>query len=473
MFIFRQIARFFPLLAIATAHAETAPRDMRVDRVYQTYCASCHGAEFQGGLGGSLVDGDWKHGSTDADIFRSIQKGNMDLGMTPWEGILSDEQIRALVILLREKEKEHRDRGVEFPKPRTDEVTKTQHHAYRTEVVADGLDIPWSIAFMPDGRYLVAERPGPVRFIDAEGTVGPPIEGTPQVIHHGQGGMMEVALHPEFAENGWVYLAYSDGTRDSGRVRTMTTLARGKIVDNRWTDHELLWRADDEFYGGSGVHFGTRIVFRGEHLFFVVGERGGMMAAQKLDHPVGKIYRIFHDGGIPEDNPFADNPDAIPGIWSYGHRNPQGLVFDPRNGDLYSTEHGPRGGDEFNWIRPGLNYGWPVITHGMNYNGTPITGITEHPGMEQPVIHWTPSIAACGLDVATGEAFPNWRHDFFAGGLATQEVRRVRVVDREVVEEEVVVKGGGRVRDVRFGPGGHLYLALNDPHRIVRLVPAD
>ncbi len=457
-----------PLVSVA-AEVE----NMRVPQIYQTYCASCHGREHEGGLGGSLADGVWKHGDSDEEIFQSIKVGNVDLGMDPWEGVLSDEQIRGLVIYLREREQEFEFRERKFPTPSPDQVATTDRHNYRTEIVADGLDIPWSIAFLPDGRYLIAERPGPLRVIEADGTVNEPVRRTPRVVHHGQGGMMEVALHPDFEENGWIYLAYSDGTDRRGNVSTMTTLARGRIVDNEWTDNEELWRADREFYTRSGLHFGTRIVFQDGYVFFVIGDRGGWHVSQDLSNPSGNVFRLHDDGRIPEDNPFVGRDDALPEIWSYGHRNPQGLAFDLRNGDLYSTEHGPRGGDEFNHIQRGLNYGWPVVTHGMNYDGTPITEKTEAPGMEPPVIEWTPSIAACGLAVCCGTAFPNWRHDFFAGGLASQELRRLRVQDRQVVEEEIVVKGAGRIRDVRFGPTGNLYLVINDPHRVLRLLPAE
>lgn len=196
------------------------------------------------------------------------------------------------------------------------------------------------------------------------------------------------------------------------------------------------------------------------------------MRAQDLKVPYGKIYRLHDDGRVPEDNPFVGQPGVDWGTWTWGHRNPQGLAFDERNGDLYSTEHGPRGGDEFNLIQKGENYGWPIVTHGMNYDGTPITEHTEMEGIMSPVLHWTPSIAACGLAQYVGDAFPEWKDDFFAGGLASQELRRLRVKDRKVVEEEVILKGLGRVRDVKCGPDGYLYLVINDPDQVVRLVPA-
>lgn len=479
--------RLLPLLAPLAPVALIAeePPDyskMKVNELFESMCASCHGKDLSGGLGGSLVDGDWKHGASDREIFESIKTGNPEFGMTPFGTVLADDRIRALVIYIREKEKEAKVRGLEFPKPVPGKVTRTQRADYQIETVADqGLEIPWAIAFLPDGRKLVTERPGGLRVITADGNLLPePVEGTPEVIHHGQGGLMEVAIHPDFETNRWIYLGYSDGWyehpekngRDRG-PRTITRVVRGRIVDHTWTDQQTIWEASREFHTSSGVHFGTRFVFKDGYIFFVIGERGGMMEVQELSNPKGKIFRLHDDGRVPEGGPFAGNPQALPGLWTYGHRNPQGLALDPRNGDLWSTEHGPRGGDELNLIEPGHNYGWPVITHGMNYNGTPMTSETEREGMRQPVIHWTPSIAVCGLDFYHGERFPGWKNDLFVGALAQKEVRRLRIQDRQVVEQEVVLKDLGRVRDVAAGPDGYLYVLLNDPHSILRLVPAE
>lgn len=454
---------------------------MKVNEIYQSLCSTCHGKDLKGGLGPSFVDGVWKHGSTDAEIVEVIRKGDISLGMAPWEGILTDDQMRSLVIFIREKEKEALTKGVVYPKPEEGVVTRTEKASYEIEtVVAEGLELPWAIAFLPDGRRLVTERPGRLRVVEADGSLrGEPVVGVPEVIAHGQGGMLEVAVHPDYEQNGWIYLGFSDGWRekvegkDKPQPRTITAVVRGRLKDNKWADQEWIWKADKKFYGGSGVHFGVRFVFDQGYLYFPVGERGGWHEAQDLASPVGKTFRLHDDGRIPKDNPFVGREGALPGIWSYGHRNPQGLDIDPRDGAIYNTEHGPRGGDELNLIEKGRNYGWPVITHGMNYNGTPITGKTHAEGMEQPVIHWTPSIAVCGLDFYRGEKFPGWKNDLFAGALRQEEVRRLRIKEGEVVEQEVVLKGIGRVRDVAGGPDGYLYVLLNKPDRLVRLVPAD
>jgi aldose sugar dehydrogenase len=455
-----------------------AQNKIKVEELYGNYCAGCHGAKFEGGQGGSLVDGVWKNGGSSAEIFRSIAKGNLEMGMTPWEGILTDEQIRSLVIFIQEKEKQTLAKGLDFPVPSPDKVTKTELHDYRIETLVDkDLKFPWAIAFLPDGRKLVTEKAGRLRIVGADGKLDKQeVKGIPPVIDHGQGGLMEVALHPDYAENGWIYLGFADGVRkkqDNGRddVRCITAVVRGRIKDHQWTDQEWIYRADPKFRTGAGGHFGTRFVFDKGYIYFVVGERNGMMEVQDLDNPKGKIFRLHDDGRVPSDNPFVNTPGAIPGIWSYGHRNPQGLTMDPRDGSLYSTEHGPRGGDELNLILPGKNYGWPVITYGMNYDGTPIVSITEKEGMEQPLTYWVPSIAVCGLDFYTGDAFPEWKNDLLVGGLAQQEVRRLRIVNQKVVSQEIILKNIGRVRDVATGPDGNIYVILNGPDRLIRMIP--
>ena len=455
------------------ACAIASANKVKTEELYRMHCAACHGASFEGGQGGSLVDGEWKHGESDEDITRSIAKGKPELGMIPWEGVLTPEQIRGMVIFLREREKQSLAKGMEFPVPAADKVVKTKLHDYRIEtLVGEGLKNPWAIAFLPDGRKLVTEKSGRLRVVSANGKLDPvAIEGLPQVIEHGQGGLLEVALHPEFSKNGWVYLGFSDGTSGAGGVRCTTAVVRGRIKDHRWTDQEWIYRPDEKFRSGSGVHFGTRFVFADGYIYFVIGERGGMMEAQDLSRPNGKVFRLHDDGRVPADNPFVGNKDAIAGIWSYGHRNPQGLTMDPRDGSLYDTEHGPRGGDELNLILPGRNYGWPVVTYGMNYDGTPMVAETEKEGIERPLAYWVPSIAVCGLDFYAGHKFPKWKNDLLAGALAQQEVRRIRIANRKVVEQEVILKNIGRVRDVAAGPDGLVYVVLNQPDRIVRLLP--
>ena len=446
----------------------------KANELYLESCASCHGSNFEGGLGGNLADGLRKHGDSDQAIARVISQGLPDLGMPAFEKTLSPEQIRSLVVFLREKEKSTKTQSSPPPQPKEGSAVKSLEHDYKVETVIDaGLKTPWSLAFLPDGRRLVTERSGALRVIDADGSLLPePVQGTPQVIELGQGGMLDVAIPPDYATDGWIYLAFADPLPGEEK-RAMLKIVRGRIRDQTWTDEEVVFQAVPEFYTPAGQHFGTRMVFDGGYLYFIVGERGGNMQAQDTSRPNGKIYRVYPDGSIPQDNPFTADKTAIPGIWSYGHRNPQGLAIDPRDHAIYSTEHGPRGGDEFNLIRKGANYGWPVICYGMNYDGSPLNGgLTAKEGMEQPLLHWTPSIAACGLTCYTGDKFPNWKYDFFAGGLRG-ELHRIRVQNGKVVADEILLSGLGRIRDVRTGPDGFLYIVLNQPDRIVRLVAAE
>jgi glucose/arabinose dehydrogenase len=298
-----------------------------------------------------------------------------------------------------------------------------------------------------------------------------PITGIPDVWARGQGGMLEVALPPDHAESGWVYLAFSDPRTVDGRPAAMTAVVRGRIEGHRWVDQQEIYRAPLETYRRTSHHFGTRLAFDGQgHLFFSIGDRGARDHAQQLDRPNGKIHRLRLDGSVPPDNPFTDRPDALASIWSYGHRNPQGLDFHPATGQLYSSEHGPRGGDELNLIEKAHNYGWPVITHGMNYNGTPITDRTEAPGMEQPITHWTPSIAVIGIDFYEGDRFPQWKHDLLVSSIASGNLRRVRVDGGKLVTDELLFNDQGRLRDVASGPDGLIYV-LTTEGRILRLSP--
>jgi len=443
-----------------------------VEEIYRENCASCHGAALDQGLGGSLVDGEWKHGGADGDIVKSISLGNPDAGMPAFEERLSPEEIRALVIFIREKEAA--ERASDAPKTKTlpDAPVQTKLASYTVEpVVPSGLETPWALAFLPDGRKLVTEKNGQLRVLDGNWKLAPePVAGTPAVVVSNQGGLLDVAPAPDFAKSGWVYLSYSAPAPGDAKS-SMTKISRGRIVDNKWTDEETIFEADPALYTRGSVHFGSRIVFDGGFVFFSIGERGEQAKAQNLALPNGKIYRVLPDGKIPADNPFADRKDALAAVWSYGHRNPQGLVVDPRDHAIYETEHGPRGGDEFNRIRKGANYGWPLVCFGMNYNGTPISALTEKEGIESPLHHWTPSIATCGLVFYDGDKFPAWKGDFFAGGLRGT-LHRLRMAEGKVVEDETVLEGLGRVRDVRCGPDGFLYVILNAPDTIIRLVPA-
>jgi glucose/arabinose dehydrogenase len=391
--------------------------------------------------------------------------------MPPFGTMMSDQEIRAMVIFIREKaEAARRDQTV-FAKPLPDTPVKSEEHTFRVETVVEGVETPWSVAFLPDGRMLVTEKIGRLRIVENGKLLPQPVAGIPRVWSEGQGGLLDVAPHPDYAKNGWIYLSYADpGANGSA----MTRVLRGRLKDGALVDQELLFTAPPELYRTGTVHFGSRFVFDGKgYLFFTIGERGQKDDAQDLTRPNGKVHRIKDDGQVPDDNPFVKTAGAMPTIWSYGHRNPQGLSQHPVTGELWDAEHGPRGGDELNRVERGRNYGWPVITYGMNYDGTPMTDLTAKEGLEQPVLYWTPSIAVCAIDFYSGTRFPRWKNDLLVSSLASEDVRRLRIENGKVTKQEVLFKGIGRVRDLVAAPDGLVYLALNTPDRIVRLVPVD
>jgi glucose/arabinose dehydrogenase len=350
--------------------------------------------------------------------------------------------------------------------------------AFDVVTVATGLENPWGLAFLPDGRMLVTERPGRLRVIEASGALSEPVVGVPPVDARGQGGLLDIALDPEFASNRLIYWSYSEAEQGMNH----TAVARGRLSDGtppRVDDVRVIFRQTPSL--DSRAHFGGRLVFRADGTLFVtLGERAnteGRMQAQRLDGLLGKIVRITPDGSIPRDNPFVDRVDARPEIWSVGHRNPQGAALHPATGELWAVEHGTRGGDEVNIIRPGRDYGWPTIAYGIEYGGQPITGnITANEGMEQPLYYWDPVIAPSGLTFYTGDLFPEWRGSLFVGSLAGAHLVRLTLDGERVVGEERLLTDlqpeRERIRDVRQGPEGALYLLTDNPNgRVLKLVP--
>ncbi len=350
------------------------------------------------------------------------------------------------------------------------QVVKTREHDLRIVPVVSGLDHPWSMAFLPDGRMLVTERHGRLRIVDQGRLVKEPVSGLPPIEERGQGGLLDVALHPRFAENGLVYLSYAG----PGPGGVGTEVARGKLVGRRLENVEILFRMEPK--SGARQHFGSRLVFdRQGYLYITLGDRGEMERAQRPGDHAGSVIRLHDDGRVPADNPFVGQKGWKPEKYTLGHRNMQGAALHPRTGELWTHEHGPQGGDEINVIRAGVNYGWPVITYGVNYvTGTKIGEGNRKPGMAQPVHYWTPSIAPSGMAFYTGDAFPRWRGDLFVGALRDEMVVRLRLDGERVVVEERFLKGVlGRIRDVRQGPDGFLYLLTDeDDGALVRLEPA-
>jgi glucose/arabinose dehydrogenase len=360
------------------------------------------------------------------------------------------------------------------------DVHRSAYHDFRTVTVADGLEVPWSVAWLPGGDMLVTERPGRLRIVRDGALLPDPVPGVPEVFARGQGGLFDVLPHPDFAANRLLYLSFA---RPEGEGST-TVVVRGRFEDDRLTDVEDVFEAQSQGRG----HYGGRLAWnRDGYLFLSVGDRMARTSGDLSSHPAqdlsnhhGVTVRLHDDGRVPDDNPFVGRHGVLPEIWSYGHRNPQGLLVHSQTGELWANEHGPQGGDELNRVQPGVNYGWPVVGYGVNYgSGTAIHAGTRGEGIESPVHFWVPSIATSGLMLYTADRFLEWRGSFFVGGMAGRQLARLTPsVDRpgRIEQEETLAYGIGRVRDVRQGPDGYIYLAVEErggPGRIVRLEPVE
>lgn len=374
--------------------------------------------------------------------------------------------------------------GQQAPQPAAQPVAPAQRsafHTYRVVTVAEGLVNPWSMAWLPNGDMLVTERPGRLRIVRNARLLPDPVSGLPAIRTGGQGGLLDVVPHPRFASNRLIYFSYARPGTDT--LQGTTAVARARLENDRLVNVEQIFEA--KMWARGRGHHGSRLVFDGQgHLFISLGDRqvppeGDLAAhpAQDLTNHFGKIVRLNEDGSLPADNPFHGHATATPEIWSYGHRNVQGMALHPVTGALLATEHGPQGGDELNVIQPGRNYGWPVVGFGVNYRtGAAIHSGTHREGIEQPVHVWVPSIGASGLMVYTGDRFPSWKGSLFAGGLAGEQLVRLSMDGNRVTNVELLAQRLGRIRDVRQGPDGFIYLAIDhrqgQPTPIVRLEPA-
>jgi glucose/arabinose dehydrogenase len=349
-------------------------------------------------------------------------------------------------------------------------VINSEKHSFRVVTLLTALENPWSVAFLPDGRMLVTERAGRLRLVGQDFRLDPkPIAGLPDVVSQGQGGLFDVVLHPEYAQNGWIYWAYNA----PGAGGWGTALARGKLQGSRMTEVQVLFSMQPKTR--SSQHFGGRIVFdKAGMLYLTLGDRGDKDRAQKLDDHAGSVIRLHDDGRVPADNPYAKRAGALPEKWTLGNRNMQGAALHPKTGELWTHEHGPQGGDEVNVMRSGLNYGWPVITYGVNYGfGTRIGEGQTKPGMVQPLHVWVPSIAPSGMAFVSGSKFPQWTGDLLVSALRDQMLVRLELDGEKVVREERLLQGlVGRIRDVRMGPDGLVYLLTDSAEgSLLRLEP--
>lgn len=423
------------------------------------YCAGCHGTQMERFAGNT-----WEAYSAGNNLVPVIKNGLPVLGMPSFEKAFTEVEMKAIsdYILKEMKGKKEAPVATKFPK-----VVKSRHQAYSIDTVAKGLNVPWGIAFLPDGDLLITERSGQL-FRFSGGKLKAIISGVPEVMAQGQGGLMDIVLHPKYKQNGWIYISYSKKAPDGKGGNT--AIFRAKLKNDQLVEQQELFKAMPNT--NSGVHFGCRMVFDDQgYLFFSVGERGNKENAQNLTNHCGKIHRIFDDGRIPQDNPFVKTPGAMPTIYSYGHRNPQGIDIHPVSRRIYNNEHGPRGGDEINLVGKGNNYGWPVITYGINYDGTILSEFKAKEGMEQPVFQWTPSIGPSSMKFVVGDLYPGWKGDIMNGSLSFKYLERVRLVNGKVTEQEKLLENAGRVRHVTMSPDGYIYVAMESPGIVVKLVP--
>ena len=355
-----------------------------------------------------------------------------------------------------------------FPACARDQSLTSEDGAIRVDSIADGLAHPWGLAFLPDGRMLVTERPGRLRLVSNEGKISEPVAGVPDVDPRGQGGLLDVAVDPDFSSNGLVYVSYAE----AGDGGASTAVARGRLTDSALENVEVIFRQEPKV-GGSN-HFGSRLVFAPDGTLFVtLGERFKFEPAQDNANHLGTVVRINPDGSVPPDNPFVDTPGALPEIWSFGHRNVQGAAIDPASGALWTIEFGPRDGDELNKPEAGRNYGWPLVSWGMHYSGEDIPDPPTRPDLADAAYHWVPAISPSGMSFYDGALFPAWRGDLLIGGLSSQALVRLDMENGRVTREERI-DIGDRVRNVRQGPDGAVYLLIDSSDgEILRLTPAN
>lgn len=437
---------------------------LQAGKIYQEYCSTCHGEQML-----AFADRKWKHGKESENIYQSIKNGYAEAGMPRWDSLFNDSQIEMMANFILTGIENVERYG--FQEITLDSDTfKTESLTFSLDTILSGIDVPWGMAFLPNDDLLVTERSGAFYRVDGEGNKIV-IKGTPTVRDKGQGGLMDVELHPDFAQNNWIYISYSKMKIEEEDTLATTVVDRYVLVGDELSDRKQLLEALPYTKGRN--HFGGRLEFDKEgYLFISVGDRGKRTEnPQFLNRKPGKIHRLHDDGRIPEDNPFVNTPDAVKSVYSYGHRNPQGMTLNPWTGLIWTHEHGPRGGDEINIIQKGLNYGWPTISYGINYDATVFTDKLAQEGMEQPLHYWVPSIAPSGMTFVDSNIYGDWKGDLLVGSLRFKYLNRCVIENDKVVREEILMKNIGRVRNVKVGNNGYIYVAVEDPGYIFRLVP--
>jgi glucose/arabinose dehydrogenase len=439
---------------------------------YKNYCAGCHGPSLEGSVASALIKPTWKHGGDRASIIKTISNGIPDTEMAKWSGVLSAKEIDALADFII-KAQTAREIAKKTAMPLN---VKTNLYNLKIEkVITEGLTGPWGFEFIDASRALITGKNGDLNWI-INGKLDPQkITGLPKIYANDNwGGLLDVAIDPAYAANGWVYLGFSHNPKNSSDKMTpgMTKIVRGKINGHQWTNEQTLFEAPDSVLISGGTRWGCRFLFdKAGYLYFTIGDMDHGDDSQILTRPNGKIYRINSDGSIPKDNPLVGNKKYLQAIYSWGNRNAQGIAQHPVTGLIYASEHGPKGGDELNIIKKGGNYGWPAVTHGIGYDDKIISELTHKEGMEPPIAFWTPSIAVSAIEFITGSKFPKWQNNLIVTALGFEEVRRLVIDGNQVKDQELLMKGYGRVRDVKVGPDGALYILTNTPDALLRITP--
>ncbi|MGR3810532.1 PQQ-dependent sugar dehydrogenase [Jiulongibacter sp. NS-SX5] len=432
-------------------------------KTYAQYCSSCHGEKVE-----AFVDRKWQHGNDKDAIIASITNGWVENGMPAWKGTVSEEGIEGLADLIVNSLGTVNQ--YDFDDTEKTDTYVSEGMILKLEKVIDGVDSPWGLTSLPDGDLLITDREGDLWRVKSDQSKIK-ITGVPEVLAEGQGGLMDIALHPNYKENGWIYLTYAKSKGEGKDMLSTTALVRGKLEGNTLVQKEELFEALP--YLPTRHHYGGRMAFDEENfLYFSVGDRGRRDDnPQSLSNGCGKIHRIYDDGRIPQDNPFVNTPNAVTSIWSYGHRNPQGLIYKADVDQIWEHEHGPRGGDEVNIIEKGKNFGWPVISYGINYDGTTFTSKTEEAGMVQPQIYYLPSIAPCGMTYVTSDKYPAWSGDILVGSLRFNYADRLVMRTNRIAEQRKELVNIGRMRNVFQAPDGYIYVGVERPGEVYRLLP--
>ena len=433
--------------------------------LYQEACAECHGIEIA-----AFADRKWEYGSEKDSIVHVIKVGITEEDMPGYVNEYSDGAIDSLadyILAVKEQVDFYQFEGEEAQGG----VYSAGAYDLELDTVVSGLNSPWDMAFLPSGDVLVTDKSGELYRVPKSGEKVN-ISNVPDVLYEGQGGLFDILLHPDFENNQVVYLSYSIFKDDENEVVASTAVTRANLENDQLTNSEIIFEATPYFT--TRHHYGGRMVFdRDGKLWITVGDRGKRDEnPQALDRYPGKVHRINDDGTIPEDNPFVGQDDAVASTYSYGHRNPQGMAVHPETGAIWEHEHGPRGGDEINIPQSGKNYGWPIISYGINYNGTTFTDKGAQEGMEQPLHYWVPSLGPSGMTFVTGNRYPEWSGNLLVGSLKYQFVSRLALDGADVVEEEALLKKVGRVRSLDMGPDGYIYVGVEgSPGFVARLLP--